>query len=105
MEKLGFIKLLKKISYIIFEHDVRKYVTAAIYFRWSPDVLFINVNGIHAKDQGWWEENLVAIITHEDIHGVLYRIGGLRATWALDKICSTTLKSWFLVDGNWGLLK
>jgi len=100
MEELDFIKLLKKISQILFEEKERKYVTASVFHRFAPDVLLINLNGYYAKDQVWWEENFVVIVTHEDLHGILYEIGGLTLTWALDNLWSSTIKSRFLVDGN-----
>jgi len=100
MEELGFIKLLKKISQIAFEEKERKYVTASVFHRFAPHLMLINLNGHYAKDQGWWEENFVVIVTHEDLHGILYEIGGLRLTWALDELWSSTMKSRFFVDGN-----
>jgi len=99
MEKLDFIKLLKKISQIVFERAKTKH-TASVLHIFTPEIMLINLNGIYAKVQKFWEKNAVAIITHENIHSVIANMINTVTSIALDNLWESTEKSRFFIDGN-----
>lgn len=99
MEKLDILELRKKISRIIFGNQADQ-STAWTYPKMFPEVLAINLNGIFARDQKFWEKNIVVIITHENLHSLIFRLEGLMACRSLDILWKSTWKSRFLVDGR-----
>jgi len=97
VEKLKKCRILRKITEILLTCEKHE-GTASTFPAVLPHVMLINLNAKFAKVQWFWEDNSVAIITHENIHGVLYKLEGKTATISFDKLWQDTVKSRFLVD-------
>ena len=74
---------------------------AAFVYPKDIETLYLNKEGCFIKNQLFWEENIVAVITHEKLHIVIDQLGLNFETDMLDNISPSISKSHFFVDGNW----
>jgi len=105
MEKLNPLKLIRKITNILFnstrywrEPKVVGWVNHGSLFNHT---FFINTSGKRTKQQSWWEQNLVTILTHETLHIVIFKLHGDYMSDMLDNIAPKVKHNHIFVDCDW----
>jgi hypothetical protein len=115
--ELNLIKILKKFTNIVVhslswleqmrmtQRGERIESVAAFTIENNAETLYLHKEGSFIKNQVFWEENIVTVMTHEKIHIILYQMGLDRESTMMDKVFRSISKSNFFVDGDWEWLK
>ena len=69
----------------------------------EPKIMYLNptFKRWHLLKHLSLEQILTSVITHEDLHGILYKLEGRKACDALDTLAGTITESQFFLDGDW----
>lgn len=111
---LNPIKLLKKFTNIVvrslpwleqWRMGTKVSDVAAFLFPHDLETLYIHKEGKHILDSYYWEENLVTVMTHEQIHATLRKNKLYKENEGFDNVFPNIPKSNFFVDGKWKWLK
>jgi len=106
MEELERLELERKITDIVFSwkkwYDCRNVgFTTALH----PSIFFLNLGHRLIYSPKFWQENFVAIITHETLHDVLAKRISEKVSLALDNLFGYLPRNNFFVDGDWKWIK
>lgn len=101
-EKLTRLELERKITEILFSWRFwfeRR--TVAFTDPLRPSTMFINLSYRQIHSPKFWINNLVTILTHENIHRIIAKIIDEKTCKQLDNLFEYIPENNFFVDGDW----